>query len=140
MIGAGQSVEAFAEGIRLAIVNRKERPFAAFRGDHRRPVKHRAKPGKADGRRLFAMSLPPDRVANIAKLQRGLRILARIMPPAEAEPAPKPASRRVSDAQLREAVAAKRAHGSDVKAARAIGLSRNAFRNRLKRAGERGLS
>lgn len=48
-------------------------------------------------------------------------------------------SERLSDEQCRAAVAAKEANGSEVKGAKALGLSRTAFRNRLARAAERGL-
>ena len=46
---------------------------------------------------------------------------------------------RLTDEQCSEAVALKKLHGSEVKAAKAAKLSRNAFRNRLHRAAERGL-
>lgn len=92
MIGASnltgfQAVNAlaFREAIRIALNGSNPRPFAAFRGDYRRPVKRGGKVRKgkwpllsADYRRLFAMSIAPDRASNIAKLQRGLRIIARI--------------------------------------------------------------
>ena len=45
----------------------------------------------------------------------------------------------ISDRKLREAVRLRRAHKSERAAAEASGLSRNAFRNRLARAAERGL-
>ena len=45
----------------------------------------------------------------------------------------------LTDEACQAAVELKAAHGSENKAARAAGLSRNAFRNRLKRAAERGL-
>lgn len=48
-------------------------------------------------------------------------------------------SERLTDGQCRAAVALKKTHGSEVAAAKAAGLSRNAFRNRLHRAAERGL-
>lgn len=46
---------------------------------------------------------------------------------------------RLSDEQCSAAANAKKAHGSDRKAAAVLGLSRTAFRNRLNRAAERGL-
>lgn len=65
------TLAAFAEAIAVEVRRNKPRPFAAFRGDHRRPVKLRH-----DGtRRLYAMAIVPDRASNIAKLQRGLRII-----------------------------------------------------------------
>lgn len=82
MIGAGQGLDAFAEAIAVEIRRRKARPFAAFRGDYRRPLSNRRKikgcPVAADMRRVFAMDIAPDRASNIAKLQRGLRIIARV--------------------------------------------------------------
>ncbi len=81
MIGAGNSVEAFAAALATEIKRNRPRPFAAFRGDYRRPLSNRAKikgaPRAADLRRVYAMSIQPDRASNIAKLQRGLRIIAR---------------------------------------------------------------
>lgn len=75
---------AFREAIRIALNGSNPRPFAAFRGDFRRPVKRGGKVRKgkvplasADMRRLFAASIVPDRTSNIAKLQRGLRIIER---------------------------------------------------------------
>lgn len=44
----------------------------------------------------------------------------------------------LTDDQAREAVAAYREHGSQVAAARAIGLSRSAFQNRIRIAHDRG--
>jgi hypothetical protein len=82
---AGNSVEAFAEAVAVAVKRNKSRPFAAFRGDFRRPVRRRAKPGTAGMDRLYAANIVPDRSSNVAKLQRGLRIMKRVEAAAVAE-------------------------------------------------------
>jgi len=74
----GGGIDAFALAVALEMARRRPRPFAAFRGDLRRPVKRRAASGQADYRRVVVMSLPPDRSSNISKLQRGLRIIERL--------------------------------------------------------------
>lgn len=71
------NVEELRIAIALALKDAKGRPFAAFRGDHRKPLRRRAKPGQAGARRLVAMQISPSRSSSVAKIQRAERIFAR---------------------------------------------------------------
>lgn len=68
-----------AADVAAIVLNRKSRPFAMFRGDFRKPVRARAKPGEAGKRRLAAMVISSAHASSVAKLQRAQRILIREM-------------------------------------------------------------
>jgi hypothetical protein len=78
MLIGPETPQALAQAIITEIKRHKGRPFAAFRGDFRKPVKRRAKPGQADGRRLAAAPIILDRSSSVKRLMRAQRIFFRV--------------------------------------------------------------
>ncbi len=74
---SGANHFALSQAIMLAKGAAKGRPFGAFRGDYRRPVKVKAKHGKAGARRLFAVNASPAHSSTVHKWDRCRRIMAR---------------------------------------------------------------
>jgi hypothetical protein len=78
MLSAGANARALASAHFLALLlNSKQRPFAAFRGDIRPARRRRAKPFEAGMTRVDLMQISPAHSSSVAKYMRRRRIYER---------------------------------------------------------------